>query len=42
MVVTSREPDLAGKVGLQFGNAGFFIVIDTETGQLACVDKSDV
>ena len=38
--VTSQGPDLDSGVDPRFGRAQCFVVVDTETGELACHDNS--
>jgi len=40
VAVTSRGRDLSCAVDPRFGRAGFFVLIDTETGQVQAADNS--
>ncbi len=37
--ITSTGPDMASQVDPRFGRAGFFIVVDTETGEFSTHDN---
>jgi predicted Fe-Mo cluster-binding NifX family protein len=40
LAVTSQGPQLTSAVDARFGRAGWFVVVDTETGQASAVDNS--
>lgn len=40
LAITTQGPDPTSPVDLRFGRAGFFRIVDTETGQQTTVDNT--
>ena len=41
LAVTSQGPDLDGEIDRRFGRARYFVLFDTETGELVALDNAE-